>query len=236
MTVSPPRTASPTLTRQSTRHGQEHVHARAEFHDAEAIAGAHVGARLHAADDAAREDADDLPRDDRLPAVIDPDLAALVRRAGVVAIGRQKAARRVADVRDAPGRRDAVHVHVHRRQEDADLLPVAGRRAGATAPAGDEHAAVSRRQRPDGLPRGSRCDRDRGRRRRRRAASATKGIANDPASRRAPDTSADSKRAADERQVRRSRGAISRAPAAAGLAVRAAGCLPSDPSAAACVS
>ena len=45
---------------------------------------------------------------------------------------------RVADAGDASRRRDAVDVHVHRRQEDADLLPLARRR----------DAGLGRRRRP----------------------------------------------------------------------------------------
>ena len=45
---------------------------------------------VDAADDAPRQHADDLPRDDRLAAVIDPDLAALVHGRGVVAVRGQK--------------------------------------------------------------------------------------------------------------------------------------------------
>ncbi len=45
MTVSPPRTVSPTCTRIVGARRQKHVHARAEFHDAEPIAGVHLGAR-----------------------------------------------------------------------------------------------------------------------------------------------------------------------------------------------
>ena len=41
---------------------------------------------------APREHADDLPRDDRLTAVVDPDLAPLVCGPRVVAVGRQKPA------------------------------------------------------------------------------------------------------------------------------------------------
>ena len=81
MTVSPPRTVSPTCDAQSSAVSGTNTSIRdPNFMIAEAIAGAHVRARLHAADDAARQDADDLPRDDRLSAVIDPDLAALVAR------------------------------------------------------------------------------------------------------------------------------------------------------------
>src|SRR5258708_40102501 len=78
---------------------QKDVHARPEFHDAEAVAGANVRAVLSTADDAPREHADDLPRDDGLSLVIDPDLAALVRRSGVFAIRRKKLPRRIADAR-----------------------------------------------------------------------------------------------------------------------------------------
>src|SRR5258708_23306525 len=42
---------------------QKDVHARPEFHDAEAVAGAHLRAVLRTADDAPREHADNLPRD-----------------------------------------------------------------------------------------------------------------------------------------------------------------------------
>ena len=43
-------------------------------------------------------------------------------------------------------KRHPIDVDVHRRQEDADLLPLAGRRALLDRAAGDQHAAVSGRQ------------------------------------------------------------------------------------------
>jgi hypothetical protein len=47
---------------------------------------------------------------------------------------------------DATRDRHPVHVNVERRQEDADLPPVAGRRNARHGLAGDEHPAVRRRQ------------------------------------------------------------------------------------------
>ena len=129
--------------------GRKIVHPRTELHDAEPIAGAHFVADARAAHHAAREHADDLPRHDHLAAVIDPDLAPLVRAAGLVAVGGEKSSGQVVDGRDAPGRRDAVDVHVHRRQEDADLLPwhpARRRRRVRHRRPGDQHAAVRGRQ------------------------------------------------------------------------------------------
>ena len=56
---------------------------------------------LHAAHDAPREDADDLPKDDGEAAVIDPDFAALVGRRGVVVVRRQELPLAKVDLRDA---------------------------------------------------------------------------------------------------------------------------------------
>ena len=69
----------------------EHVHARAELHDAEPLPRPHFVTAGEPADDAARQHADNLPRHDRLAAVIDPDLAALVDAACVVPVRREKA-------------------------------------------------------------------------------------------------------------------------------------------------
>src|SRR5438105_425487 len=78
--------------------------------------------------------------------MIDPDLAAFVGARRVVAVRRQKPSWQIADAHDAPRRRNPVHVHVHRGEEDAHLLPVAGRRRVGGGSARDEYAAVRRRQ------------------------------------------------------------------------------------------
>ena len=82
------------------------------------------------------------------PVVIDPDLAALVRGRRVAVVGRQVAAPAEIDARHAPGHGRTVHVHVHRRQEDADLLPLrpAARRPASAGP------ATSTRRRPATAP------------------------------------------------------------------------------------
>ena len=87
-----------------------------------------VSPACDAADDAPRQDADDLAEDDRRAVVIDPDLGPLVdarrsragRRAGTAPAGRSTLVTRARH-------RRAVDVHVDRRQEDADLLPVTRR-------------------------------------------------------------------------------------------------------------
>ena len=135
----------PDLHANARARGEKNIHAGAELHDAEPIAGAHLIARLRTADDAARKDADDLTRDDRLSAVIDPDLAALVFRGGFLAIGRQKTAWRELhpghDTRDG----HAVHMHVGRREENADLLPHARRRHARFGWTADEHTSIGGR-------------------------------------------------------------------------------------------
>ena len=58
---------SPTATRSSRARRQEHVHARAELHQADPLAALQLLPFDDAADDAARQDADDLPDDDGAP-------------------------------------------------------------------------------------------------------------------------------------------------------------------------
>ncbi len=131
MTVSPPRTMSPTLHAQIGARRQKHVHARAELHDAEPVAGAHLRAdrrrgrrrgargcrRSAARRSSARRDRS-RSRCARWPSPRRGDTPAGTARAcSVTRVTRA-------------GRRHAVHVHVHRRQENADLLPRAGRRGG----------------------------------------------------------------------------------------------------------
>ena len=50
------------------------------------------------------------------------------------------------DARDRARYRNAVDVHVHRREENADLLPCSGRRRVGQRIAGDEDASVGRRE------------------------------------------------------------------------------------------
>ena len=63
---------SPAVTRSVRVMRQEHVHPRSELHHAEAIAGRHHVAFPDPAHDAPRQDADDLPDDDRLATVVEP--------------------------------------------------------------------------------------------------------------------------------------------------------------------
>ena len=142
MTVSPPRTICPTATVGLARSGRKTSMREPEFHDPEALSGMHLLADPRTADDAARQDADYLPRDDGLAvAAFDPDFAALIDRRRLVAVGRQELAGRVADPGHRARRRDAVDVHIHRRQEDADLLPFAfRRRAGRRGPSHQDPA------------------------------------------------------------------------------------------------
>ena len=98
MTVSPPRTISPTVTRMVALGGRNTSIREPNFMMPKRCPGVHLLADARAADDAPREDADDLPRDDRLAvAAIDPDLAALVDGRRFVAVRGQKLARRVGD-------------------------------------------------------------------------------------------------------------------------------------------
>src|SRR5262249_6073382 len=124
----------------------EYVHARTEFHDAEALSRAYVVAAREPAHDAPRQHADDLPRDDRLASVIDPDLAPLVHASRVMTIRRQKSSRRHGHACHASRHGYSVDVDVHRRQKDADLFPRSWRRAVRDDIARDEHASVRRRE------------------------------------------------------------------------------------------
>ena len=60
-------------------------------------------------------------------------------------VGRQELARRVLDAFDDTRERDPVDVHVERRQEDADLLPLAWRRHARFGRARHHDPAVGRR-------------------------------------------------------------------------------------------
>ena len=98
------------------------VDARTELHHAEALAARHQPPPS-AAHDAPREDADDLPADHRSPVVLEPDLGPLVQLPGFDPVRGQElpgsdTPRGSRGLRPGP-----VHVDVHRRQEDADLLP-----------------------------------------------------------------------------------------------------------------
>ena len=97
-----PRTVSPASPGNRALGRHEDVHARAEFHQAEAVSGASPIARHDAADHAPREHADDLAADDGAAVAIDPDLGALVLRAGLGPVGRQEAARLIGDAGDLP--------------------------------------------------------------------------------------------------------------------------------------
>ena len=70
-TVTPPTTFSPTRVRIDGVLRQKHVHARSELHHTEPIARLHDVALPDPADDAPREDADDLATTITLPVVID---------------------------------------------------------------------------------------------------------------------------------------------------------------------
>src|SRR6185312_14820703 len=102
---------------QFRARGQEHVHARPELHESDALAACHALSFVDPADDAAREHTDDLPHDDRLSIPIDPELVALVL-AGVLAVRGPELSRAILDSRDASLVRRAVDVDVERRQED----------------------------------------------------------------------------------------------------------------------
>ena len=90
--------------------------------------------------------ADDLPRDDRLAAVIDPDLAALVDGRGVVAVGGQEppGVKLTRVTRPETGMRLTCTSIGDRKMLICCQSP--GGAASAAAPAGDEHPAVGRRQ------------------------------------------------------------------------------------------
>src|SRR5436305_7126437 len=72
--------------------GNEDIHPRSELHHAESIARLHLVAFLDAADDASREDADNLPDDNRLPRVIDGDLRVFIEVARLGLVRRQETA------------------------------------------------------------------------------------------------------------------------------------------------
>ena len=98
-TVSPPTTCWPTDHLQLGVRRQEDVHARSEFHQADPLAAFELLPFADAAHDPPREDADDLPDDDGLAVVVDPDLVQLVVVRGFV-VRRQELARPVLDFRD----------------------------------------------------------------------------------------------------------------------------------------
>ena len=214
---------------------------------------------LHAAHDAPREDADDLPRDDRLAVVIDPDLAALVASpASCRYAGRNGPA--VIATRASRGPTTGMRLTCTSIGDRKMLIcchAPGGRRgrlpprpATSTRPsAGDSTASI-------GGADGARPDR--GRRRGRSADDDEQAAPSTPGEPTAPDTSGEHQRAADERPARR--GSMSHQPyrsagVDAGRATarsqsrtsgptvrvgstvrRCGGCPPSGPSAAASVS
>ena len=144
MIVSPATTFWPTDTKIRRVERQEHVHARTELHQADALAPRDDIARFDAAHDAARQQADDLAEDERPSVALDPQLVQLVvvRR---FLVGRKKRSRPVVDARDAAADRRPVDVHVERRQEDGHLVPVSGRRPRLVGGSSRHHRAISRR-------------------------------------------------------------------------------------------
>ena len=78
--------------------------------------------------------------------MIDGHLGVLVEIARFMAVCRQESAGMILHVGHLPANRHTVHVHIHRRQENADLLPVAGRARASGWLAGNHHAPVCRRQ------------------------------------------------------------------------------------------
>jgi hypothetical protein len=137
ITVVAATTLSFTLVVNDRRHRQEHVHPGPELHHAHPIAGADLVALLDPADDSPRQDPDDLTEHHRLAAwstvtsvnsLRSPclSLECWHKTAGVV--------RHLSQFCSAD--RHPVDVHVHRRQEDADLLPTeAGNDGSSTGPA-----------------------------------------------------------------------------------------------------
>ena len=253
ITVSPPRTIWPTSNLKSGVGRQEHVHPRAELHDAEPVAGAHLGAHLqrgrrHGARGCRRSGA-------RRPSGRRDRSRSRCARCCSPASGRyagKKLARRVADAGHPAGHRHPVDVHVHRRKKNADLLPGAGRGRTGLGRAGHQHAAVGRRRARRARRASRRAasvpDRERRKRRTRRARRTGRQA---PSRSATPDTSASSSappmngrpagsrrmmgkgvwRARRQARPRRHRTLIR----ARVLAGACAGCLPSDLSAAASV-
>ena len=76
----------------------------------------------------------------------DAGMVTLVGRGGGAMVCRQKSAALKTDARDATRDRHAIHMHVHRREENADLQPLARRRGRGFRRSGDQHPAVRRRQ------------------------------------------------------------------------------------------
>ena len=99
-----------------------------------------------AADHPAREHADDLPENNRLPRVLDTDFAALVLYARAAVVGGQEPPGTVRHIDHPTTDRRTVDVHVERRQEDADLLPAPFRRRARVGGPGVQDPAVGRRQ------------------------------------------------------------------------------------------
>ena len=152
---------------------------------------------VDAADDAPRQHADDLPEDDRSARRCSIQISFSSLSFERFLVGRQELARPVVDARDAAVDRRAVDVHVDRRQEDGDLLPVARRAPTARRSVRRSSPAVGRRD-DDARRRRAPCARDRGRSRRRTRRAAANAAAQ-PRRRRRGERGGRHQRAGDER-------------------------------------
>ena len=142
MTVSPPRTRSPTWTRSPHRAARSGPSATRS-------GSARTAAPPRACPRAARGTRSAGPArrrsgaPPRAPVTLEEQRAALVHVRRLGAVRREKAPARVLDVAHEPGHRRAVHVHVERRQEDGQPH----RRADPRVVLGGDrhHLAVGRR-------------------------------------------------------------------------------------------
>src|SRR5688572_2641118 len=119
------------------RGWQEQIDTRTKLHDPKSFATGDLLADGETGHDAAGQDADNLTAHHRDPTVIEPDLGPLVEPARLLAVRGQELPAMIVDARHRCVEGRTIHMHVHRRQEDADLLPIAWR--GARARRSDDH-------------------------------------------------------------------------------------------------
>ena len=144
--VSPPTTLSPAFTSIVARARQEQVDARSELHHAEALAALDTCSPSVSRQTMRRARMPTICRHDDGPPVVDRTRLRSTRSAR-----RPRSCRRAGTCRDDTPRayrarnRGPVDVDVHRRQEDADDLPLPAGAPGHGRLARDHHAAIGRR-------------------------------------------------------------------------------------------
>ena len=104
-------------------------------------------------DDPTSQDPHDLPADDGLPSVIDPDFVPFVLGGRILSVRRQEPARTIRDPGDAPAHRHAIDVDIQRRQKNTHLLPLSRRRRIWLSVTRVQYLAVSRGNHRPGIGR-----------------------------------------------------------------------------------